>query len=95
MAIQFKTNPHTFSGSGSIPGTVSFAATVTGATAVLQGINANHGGSDHHIRHFEVEVTNITFAGNSVNYTLSFDIHDDNNHHMQGTVLVSVIAETV
>ncbi|GEM_PF-3546778 len=94
MALQFTSNTHSFSGNGTVNGSVSFSNVVLDATVVLQGINGTHGNDDHLLKNFDVEITNIAYSNNTVTYDLAFSIENDSGNEMSGTVITCVIAET-
>lgn len=95
MALEMRTASHSFSGTGTQSGSVSFASSVTNALVVLTGFNGTYGNTDHHMKTIAAQVVSTSFSGNTVSYTVSFDMEDDSNNHMSGTVNLGIIAETI
>lgn len=93
MALQFETRTTNFTASGTTTEVVSFNSTVLNATVVLQGFYATYGNAHYDTSTNQVQVSSVSFSGNTVQYVVTFNFNDTANQR-HGDVTAVVIAET-
>jgi hypothetical protein len=86
-------------GNGTITAThtVSFSSNIIGAGAALQDWKISYGSDDHHLKTCGAGISNVSWNGTSVTFTVSLTLIDGSNNKISSSnakAVVLVIAST-